>query len=163
MSRYPRIRFPQFLNCCKYIKYKDYHNSLAIFEKIEELAYGNNDSKNLLKMFKTKTDEEEDYEGLFHHIVDKYNLSLKVSISDDNKKKKAIKEGMIENYLVRLKKERGLSLAEIKGIMLRINLRLFLKLLSTKNVMVENGEIIDIDDPDLFPQNENDVKTIRVC
>ncbi len=43
----------------------------------------------------------------------------------EGKKKKAIKDIMVENYLIRMKVEKGLSISQIKKILFRINLRLF--------------------------------------
>ncbi len=39
---------------------------------------------------------------------------------------------MVENYLIRMKVEKGLSISQIKKILFRINLRLFLKMLPLK-------------------------------
>lgn len=146
MSRYPRVRFPQFLSCCRFIE--DESTGLRILDKIEELAYGTQESRQLLKMFKKNDGEKDDIDflGLYNHILEKYDITEKTLSPDDIKKKKAIKEGMIENYLIKLKQERGLTLSDIRGIMLKINLRLFLKILSTKNIVVKNGEIVEIID-----------------
>lgn len=152
MSRYPRVKFPQFLSCYRFIE--DESTSLRILDKIEELAYGTQESRQLLKMFKKNDCEKDgdgekndiDFLGLYNHILEKYDITEKTLSPDDSKKKKAIKEGMIENYLIKLKRERGLTLSDIRGIMLKINLRLFLKILSTKNIIVKNGEIVEIID-----------------
>ncbi len=54
---------------------------------------------------------------------------------------------MVENYLIRMKVEKGLSISQIKKILFRINLRLFLKNVTIKNILIEDGEIISILDP----------------
>ena len=54
---------------------------------------------------------------------------------------------MVENYLIKIKRERGLSVTQIKKILHWINLRLFLKVLPLKNILIEDGEIIAIMDP----------------
>ncbi len=98
-----------------------------------------------------------DYQKLINIIIEKYDLQVVVKNNKyvanyeedtkEGKKKKAIKDIMVENYLIRMKVEKGLSISQIKKILFRINLRLFLKMLPLKNILIEDGEIISILDP----------------
>jgi hypothetical protein len=125
-------------------------------ETIESLAYGNQDSKYFASILE-KTGN--DYENFLKTIIDKYDLPVIIqnnryvyyqNIKDDlkyEKKKKAIKDIMVENYLIKMKLEKGLTLCQLKKVLFKINLRLFLKMLPLKNILVQDGEIIEIIDP----------------
>ena len=138
-----RIKYPQFLNCFKYISPTD----ISIAETIETLSYGTQDSKHLAYVLEKSGN---DYQKLIETITKQYYLPNKEYLPEDNGskiKKKAIKDIMVENYLIKMKREKGLSIAQIKNILQWINLRLFLKILPLKNILVENGEIVEIIDP----------------
>lgn len=141
-----RIKYPQFLNCCDFLSV-DQVNCTEIIEKIESLAYGERDSKSLSVIL-----ERGEYTSFIELLIKKYNLLGEIEKEDDEKckKKKAIKDIMVENYLVKLKHEKKLTTTEIKSILLKINMKLFLKMLPLKNIIVENGEISSINDPLLY-------------
>lgn len=146
-----RIKYPQFLNCCKYVPVG---SDICVLETIESLAYGNQDSKHLAVALERSGNN---YEDFISTIIQRYDLPVKIQNSkyvsdldfqeDAGKKKKAIKDIMVENYLIRMKNEKGLTIGQIKKVLLKINLRLFLKMLPLKNILVEDGEIIKIIDP----------------
>ncbi len=146
-----RIKYPKFLNCIKYIPKG---SDICIIEAIESLAYGNSESKYLSTVLEQNGN---DYQKLINIIIEKYDLQVVVKNNKyvanyeedtkEGKKKKAIKDIMVENYLIRMKVEKGLSISQIKKILFRINLRLFLKMLPLKNILIEDGEIISILDP----------------
>ncbi len=127
-----RIKYPKFLNCIKYIPKG---SDICIIEAIESLAYGNSESKYLSTVLEQNGN---DYQKLINIIIEKYDLQVVVKNNKyvanyeedtkEGKKKKAIKDIMVENYLIRMKVEKGLSISQIKKILFRINLRLFLKI-----------------------------------
>ncbi len=131
-----RIKYPKFLNCIKYIPKG---SDICIIEAIESLAYGNSESKYLSTVLEQNGN---DYQKLINIIIEKYDLQVVVKNNKyvanyeedtkEGKKKKAIKDIMVENYLIRMKVEKGLSISQIKKILFRINLELFLKMLPLK-------------------------------
>jgi hypothetical protein len=150
-----RIKYPQFLNCCKYVPPG---TDSCVMETIESLAYGNQDSKHLALVLEKNGNN---YEDFITTIIEKYNLPVRIendvyisqsssTFKDEGKiatKKKAIKDIMVENYLIKMKRDKGLSIVQVRKILLKINLRLFLKMLPLKNILIEDGEIISVSDP----------------
>lgn len=149
-----RIKYPQFLNCCKYVPHG---TDSCVVETIEQLAYGNQDSKHLALALERNGNN---YEDFITTIIEKYNLPVRIendlyisessTLRDEGKigtKKKAIKDIMVENYLIKMKRDKGLPIVQIRKILLKINLRLFLKMLPLKNILIEDGEIISVTDP----------------
>lgn len=142
-----RVKYPQFLNCCKLT-----HPHSELTEAIESLAYGTQDSKNLSSLSITK---EGNYSEVVNVIANKYNLSRYEDFNTDNvmnspKKKsikKSIKEIMIENYFLKIRREQGFTINETRRAILKLNLKLFLKKLPLKDVFVEDGEITSISNP----------------
>ncbi len=67
-----------------------------------------------------------DYQKLINIIIEKYDLQVVVKNNKyvanyeedtkEGKKKKAIKDIMVENYLIRMKVEKGLSISQLKNI-----------------------------------------------
>jgi hypothetical protein len=146
-----RVKYPQFLNCCKLT-----HPHSELTEAIESLAYGTQDSKNLSSLLVTKegNPKEGNYSEIINVIANKYNLSryevITGNVINSPKKKsvkKSIKEIMIENYFLKIRREQGFTINETRRAILKLNLKLFLKKLPLKDVFVEDGEIISISNP----------------
>jgi hypothetical protein len=117
-----------------------------VLESIERLAYGSHDPKKLLPLL-----NKDSFKELLQIITETTFTPPTPSITC-TKKKKAINETIIENYLVKIKKEKGLTMKEIKRLFLQLNLKLTLKMLPLKNIVIQNGEIVDITDP-VFPNH----------
>lgn len=62
------------------------------------------------------------------------NISEKETVSSP--KRKNIKDGMIENYVIKNKKDRK--------FLQDLNFKIFLKIIPTKNIKIQNGNIVDI-------------------
>ncbi len=113
-----RIKYPKFLNCIKYIPKG---SDICIIEAIESLAYGNSESKYLSTVLEQNGN---DYQKLINIIIEKYDLQVVVKNNKyvanyeedtkEGKKKKAIKDIMVENYLIRMKLKKVFQLVKLK-------------------------------------------------
>lgn len=127
-----KVRYPEFLQCCQFTKET---NELNI---IESLSYGTESSdlnrKELLKI----TDPKMLYTTIINSIDSVAAVKCK-------KKKKTVKEIMIDNYLITKYDVRNYTSSCLHKISDDINLKLLLKQIGIKNITIENDTIINID------------------
>lgn len=119
---------------------------------IECLAYINRDTDMKLYRFIEKLVYEEipkdkitSFKSLLKNVgVEKFVNTVKntIPVSPEKNvkyKRKNIKENMLENYVIRNKRD--------KKFLQELNLKIFLKMIPTKNITVDDGNIVDIKIP----------------
>lgn len=119
----------EFLRCLLVVdRIKDFE----LYKFIEKLLYGKIcDKKTELYKEKLKETTTEDFLKILkkNHQIINNQKELKI-------KRKNIKESMLENYVIKNK----LSQQFLK----ELNMKILLKIIPNKNIIVENGDIIDI-------------------
>lgn len=117
------IKNAEFLPCFNYIeKCEEAH----LYDFIQENIY----KKNQKQMAKLKELGPEKYVDNLRKTLPKNKDHSEPNI------RKNIKESMIENYVIRNKQSRT--------FLQELNIKIFLKIISNKNIIIENGEIIKI-------------------
>lgn len=117
------IKNIEFLPCFNYIeKCEEAH----LYDFIQENIYNKN-QKQLVQL--KELGPEKYVENLRKTLPKKKNLQ-------ETNIRKNIKESMIENYVIRNKQS--------KTFLQELNIKIFLKIISNKNIIIENGEITKI-------------------
>jgi hypothetical protein len=122
------VKYPIFLNFCKFISDPD------LLDYVESLAIGQTDSKKYLPLC------DETPEIFLSKISN--NRTDKIL---NNDQKRTIKDITIEIFFLKVQQEQNLTTKETKQILRNTCLKHFLKVVSTKNVTFEDGQISSID------------------
>lgn len=128
MDYYFKLHNVDYISCLKKI---DRVKDIELYKFIEKLIY-NEHPKEIEKIcrekFKTQTEDE-----FINFIKQKTIKKIK---KDSTIKRKNIKENMLENYVIRNNKD--------KKFLQELNLKIFLKTIPNKNIIIEDGDIVDI-------------------
>lgn len=123
-----KIKNLEFLKCLSYI---DRLKDIEVYRFLEKLIYNEHTEeikKNCISKLKNSTELE------FINYVKK--LTHKKQINEIKHKRKNIKENMLENYVIRNNKN--------KKFLQELNLKIFFKTIPNKNIIIEDGDIVDI-------------------
>ncbi|QIH04857.1 hypothetical protein [Dasineura jujubifolia toursvirus 2a] len=144
-----KIQNPEFLICFSFIKKTDF---VYLYREVENIVLGNISNKDLFlykKQLKQLGPEEfisnlekkikEDinskcssYNGKIQNQQNTNNTATNFSST----KRKNVKDNMIENYVI--KNNKG------EQFLKELNIKLFLKIINSKNIIIENGDVIDV-------------------
>lgn len=123
-----KIKNLEFLRCLTYI---DRLKDIEVYRFLEKLIY-NEQTEEIKRNCINKLRNSNELE--FINYVK--NLTFKKSIPENKNKRKNIKENMLENYVIR----NNLN----KKFLQELNLKIFFKTIPNKNIIIEDGDIIDI-------------------
>lgn len=173
------IIYPIFLECCQFANDRFWEN---IFEDLAygKSPYGTYISKDFLccnykdKEFSYKIERKEP-ESLYNDIYillakklgllsQKDKIKKKIdfyNIHNDNKenktwssiRKKNIKDLLLENYVIDMKKRYSLSITQTKYLLSVIFIAMIFKVVTVKDIEYEDGKIINIDGIDIKKKN----------
>ena len=175
------ILYPIFLECLKYTTDSFWGN---VFEDLAygKTPYGTYINKSFLccnyknKEFSyriEKKDSEQLYKDVYELLVKKLGLlsirdklNKKIDFNNieeelkharknwNNIRKKNIKDMLIENFAIKMKNKHSLNLKQSRKLISSIFIGMIFKVISSKDINYENGEILSIDG---FSFNENEV------
>lgn len=117
----------EFLECAENV---DPTRETSLYRFLENIITGNAREDIIQKNAETlrKIGIKEYLKFLRENISEKENTS--------EPKRKNIKDGMIENYVIKNNKD--------KKFLQDLNFKIFLKIIPTKNIKIQNGNIVDI-------------------
>ena len=122
------IKHKEFIECLKYV---DRTEDIQLYRTIEKLLYG--DCTKEFTKLSLQTIHDTGCELFVDSLRNKFCVS---SPCDKKNKRKNIKENMIENYVIKNKKN--------KQYLNELNFKIFLKTIPNKNIIVKNGDIVNI-------------------
>lgn len=129
MSETFLIKNIEFLSCLSFINRIEH---VEIYRFLEKLIYDELPSKithKYLALLKT-----EGIDSFLKTLNEKF--PKKLHKEEKKNKRKNIKENMVENYVIKNKKN--------KQFLQELNLKIFLKTIPNKNIILKDGDIIDI-------------------
>lgn len=136
--------------CCNY-KDKEFSYKISSTINVEDLY---NDIVKLLVTklgFLSKTEKE-------NKRMNFYNLEENIKKSNtewSNIRKKTVKELLIERYVIDMKKKHFLSISQIKYLLSLIFIAIIFKIITSNDIVYENGKIIDIQGISISHKNIN--------
>ena len=169
------IIYPIFLECCKYTEDDDFWKYVFEDLAYGKTPYGTYISHDYLccktkdREFSYRIDKTKDSETVYNEIYNLlYNKAGILSELDLERKKlyfeniekniqeirasswsaikkKSIKERLIEDFVIAMKKEYNLSFFQAKRLLAVISIGIIFKLITSDDINYENGEIQNID------------------
>lgn len=122
------VRQKEFIECLQYV---DRTEDIQLYRTIEKLLYGKCNKE--FTRLSLQTIREIGCEMFVESLRTKFCVS---SPCEKKIKRKNIKENMIENYVIKNKKN--------KQCLNELNFKIFLKTIPNKNIIVKNGDIVNI-------------------
>lgn len=122
------VKNKEFIECLQYV---DRTDDIQLYRTIEKLLYGECKKEFMRDSLQTVHDI-----GCKMFVESLRTKFFVLSPCDKKIKRKNIKENMIENYVIKNKKN--------KQCLNELNFKIFLKTIPNKNIIVKNGDIVNI-------------------